>query len=193
MIWNALSNTHVHDMLSELAHIFEELGVWVPLACKIYNYNIRKSGLCIFRPCANYNKGHRSGKYYHGKLLWLCCFTFESYLNNRIWHCHVLEKIDLVPVNQKFLAILYNSKYHIHVLPSRDLASDPSARLFRRAIVIFDGQKNDHDGFVYWWAKLKLVKYSTYICTLNGKYQPVSTISYHLLNDNYTQNIIRRL
>ena len=31
----------------------------------------------------------------------------------------------------------------------RDLASDLSTRLFRRAIVIFDGQKNDHDRFVY--------------------------------------------
>ena len=35
----------------------------------------------------------------------------------------------------------------------RDLASDPSTRLFRRAIVIFDGQKSDHDGFVYRRAK----------------------------------------
>ena len=35
----------------------------------------------------------------------------------------------------------------------RDLASDPSTRLFRRAIVIFDGQKNHHDGFVYRRAK----------------------------------------
>ena len=34
-----------------------------------------------------------------------------------------------------------------------DLASNPSTRLFRRAIVIFDGQKNDHDRFVYRWAK----------------------------------------
>ena len=32
--------------------------------------------------------------------------------------------------------------------PSRDLASGPSTCLFRWAIVIFDGQKNDHDGFV---------------------------------------------
>ena len=75
----------------------------------------------------------------------------------------------------------------------RDLASDPSTFLFQGAIVIFNRQKNDHDGFVYRRAKWKLAKYSTYICTsLYTKYQPVSTILCHLLNDNYTQNIIRR-
>ena len=31
----------------------------------------------------------------------------------------------------------------------RDLASDPLTRLFRRAIDIFDGQNNGHDGFAY--------------------------------------------
>ena len=81
---------------------------------------------------------------------------------------------------------------------SRDLASNLSTRLFRWAIVIFDWQKNDHDGFVYRRAKWKLVKYSTYICTSfykNGKSKPVSSINwikYHLLNDDYTQDIIRR-
>ena len=81
----------------------------------------------------------------------------------------------------------------------KDLSSDPSTRLFRRAIVIFDGQKINHDGFVYRRAKWKLVKYLAYICTSfykNGKNKPVSSINwikYHLLNDNYsTKNIIRR-
>ena len=113
-----------------------------------------------------------------------CCLLTQITISEKCY-------IHLVPL-QTWCSFFICQKF----LCTRDLASDPSTRLFRRAIVIFDGQKNDHDGFVYRRAKWKLVKYSTYICTSfykNGKYQPVSTLLYHLLNDNHTQNIIRRL
>ena len=72
-------------------------------------------------------------------------------MNKSVWSkLHEISSFfDKKPLMTKVDAILED----ISVAETRDLASDPSTRLFRRAIVIFDGQKNDHDGFVYRRAK----------------------------------------
>ena len=122
---------------------------------------------------------HHTCTHHWNRLVFTQCYnsTGQDWRHNsdrfRVSRGQILEASCVC--SQFYGVIAYFDKHSvwIKVCEIRDLASDPSTRLFRRAIAIFDGQKNDHDGLVYRRAKWKLVKYSTQMCISfykNGKY-----------------------
>ena len=73
----------------------------------------------------------------------LCCWQLAPVTTLSISSHHVVSVPSRWLMEWEFCCVLFD------LIMIRDLAGDPSARLFGRAIVIWDGQKNNHFGPFY--------------------------------------------